>query len=246
MPNLETKDPITLGPFLTSVHTIQPASDGIVPLNLAMEWSNPNRATRIPLFRELLPYSPDRLRFEHIFFRHRDLPCDLECLDYQVIEGTQGAFLSLDALLAALYAGCRISRSIFQLLNELAEVVPLHSTVTNPITTKGILAPEAEALGFRLNAVFPERGLIYAQIGWEADCRSMRFHVCVATFRQGTAGKCSGAKWIPKRDTGVSRILTLELHRIVPGNPNDLFTEVGLQFLKAKAYKPTQTTNFQS
>jgi hypothetical protein len=243
---METKTRITLGPIFTAGQPAQTSNGQVSPLSLAIEWSNSNQATRLSLFRRLLPHAPDRMRLEHILVRCRDLPCDVECLDYQAVNTPEGDFLPLDALLLALYRSCAISRSIFQLLNELAAVVPLLSTVTNPLSTKGMLATAVEARGFRLNAVFRESGVILVQIGWEPECRSMRFHVCTATFQSKPGGKLDESTWIAQQDVGASQILSDELHRLAPGKPSELLSEEGFQFLQGKSLPAPHEATSQS
>ena len=211
-----------------------------------MEWSNSKQAISIPLFRQVVLHAPDRIRLEHIFFRRGDLPCDVECLDYQAIVTSEGTILPLDSLLLALYRNCVISRTIFQLLNELATVVPLSNSLTSPIPTKGLLATEAEARGFRLNAVFQELGLIYAQIAWEAECSPTRFHVCTAAFRSKPCQSLDEGKWIAQQDVGVSQVLSDELHRLVPGKPYNLFRKEGLRFLQTQAHQTRTETTHES
>ena len=238
--------PITLGPFFTAGQPSPQVNAQISALRLAMEWSNSNHATSIPLFRSILPYAPDRTRLEHILFRTSDLPCDIECLLYQAIDTPEGTFIPLDALLLALYRNSLISRTIFQLLNELAAVVPLRNSVTSPISTKGLLSTEAEARGFRLNAAFEEAGLIYAQIGWEAECSPTRFHVCAAVFRSKPNLSLDEGKWIAQQDVGASQILSDELHRLVPGKPSNLLKKAGLQFLQTQALQTTKEAPLES
>jgi hypothetical protein len=199
-----------------------------------MEWSNSTKATKVPLFRNVLPYAQDQIRLEQIVFRHGDLPRVMECPDHQVIEVAEGTFLPLDALVATLYGSGEISRSVFRLLNDLAGLVLLHSKVTNPIITRGLLTTGAEAQGFCLNAVFQESGLLYAHIGWEARCRPSRFHVCLASFRRRPNRQLDKGRWMPSKEIGVSNVLANELHQSAPGNPSDLLSGPGLQFLKEK------------
>jgi hypothetical protein len=222
---------IAFGPFFASAHATQQVSGQIVPLNLAMEWSSPSEALRIPLFCQRLSYAQDRIRLEHIVFRGSDLPCDMECQEYQAIHTATGVFLPLEGLLVALYRSCEIYRSVFQILNEFAAIVPLHATVTSPLASTGLLATEAERRGFRLNALFQESGLTYAQIGWEPECRSTRFHVCLASFRPGPAGEWDAGNWMAHGDIGVSQLLADELHRLVPGAPVDLLSRAGRRLL---------------
>jgi len=230
---METKPKITLGPFCITVTQMETTSAPMSPLGLAIEWSNSGQAINIPLFRRVLPSGSERIRFEHILFRDADLPCDLDCLDYQAIDSPGGAFLALDALFATLYRSCVVSRPIYAVLSELSAVVPLRRTVTNPISLKGLLTAEAEARGFRLNSVFQASGLIYAQIGWEEQGGSTRFHVCTTAFRTKPNGRLDEGRWVARRDVGVSEVLSDELHRLVP-ETMDLLSKAGIQFLRSQ------------
>jgi len=229
---------VTLGPFFTTANSSEPVSEQIVPLNLAIEWSSPHEARRLLLFRHRPPYCPDRIRLEQIVFRRSDLPCDMECQAYQAIDTPAGIFLPLEALLAALYRSCEIARPLRDLLNELVAVVPIYNRGIGQIRTEGLLTPEAEARGFRLNTFFQESELIYAQLGWESKSQSTRFHVCLATFQWHPDRRLNHGSWVTPREVGVSQILADELHRLVRGNPTALLSEAGINFLKAQ-FPPT-------
>jgi|SRR5208282_3414930 len=229
---MENENRLTLGPFFTTARFTLPKSDLIVPLNLEMEWSTAKKATRIPLFRHLPPHAPESIRLEHIVFRRVDLPCDLECRENQTVTTPEVIYLPLDPLLGALYRRREISRPVFQLLNDLVAVVPLRSRVSNPITTRGLLAAEAEAKGFRLNAVFREDAAICAQIGWESGCRSLRFHACLASFKRSPNRALHPGIWRIAGEIGVAQILADQLHQLKPGNPLDLLSETGIQLLE--------------
>jgi hypothetical protein len=156
----------------------------------------------------------------------------MECQEYQAIDTPEGTFLPLEALLVELYRTCEFHRPLFGLLNEFAAIVPLHGTVTNPITVTGLLATKAEARGFRLNALFHEPGITYAQIGWEPECRQIRLHVCLASFRPEPARRLHVGKWMAHGEIGVSQLLASELHRFVAGAPADILSEDGLRLLQ--------------
>ncbi len=230
---METTLNLTIGPFFTDSGLAQQMTGRIVPLNLNIEWANPLKATRIPLFRERFSYAPDRIRFENILFHRHDLPCDIECQEHRILDTVHGLFLPLDILLAQLYRNREISRPIFQLLDELAAVVPLTSPVTNPISTKGLLATEAEGAGFRLTMAFHEAGMVYAHIGWQPDCRTTRFHVGVVALQARASGEMVPGGWIDQRDTGICQVLVKELQHLVPDSPATLLTERGMQVLAA-------------
>jgi hypothetical protein len=230
---MNTTSEVTIGPFFTPDYCTQVVGSRAVPLNLSMEWSSPDRAKRIPLFRNYSPFAPDRIRLEQIVFRHLDLPSDLECQEDQVVCEAGGTFLPLGALLLKLYRDRRISRSIFQVLNDLAAVVRLHNPVTNPITSLGLLVPKAEARGFRLNSVFHDSGVIHAQVGWQADGCLTRFHVGMAVFQATTHGESNPGKWVAPAEAGVCQILSDELLRLEFRTPFELFSAAGIQTLTA-------------
>jgi hypothetical protein len=222
---------VTLGPFFIADRAIEPSGDLMAPLNLTMEWATEIKATSIPLFRPRVAAAPDRIRFEQVLFRHQDLPYDLECQRHQAVHTPGGIFLPLDSLLAELYRVREITRPICQLLNDFTAVVPLWEPLTNSIATVGLLEAGAESHGFRLNAVFRDSGLIYAQIGWESKHCASRFHVRTAVFKLNRSGKLSRGKWIPNTASGVCKLLTDELQRLVPGPPSVLLSQTGHQLL---------------
>src|SRR5215831_5543748 len=118
------KREIVFGPFFTPDLPARQASLPLEPLGLAVEWATPRKATQIPLFRYRSPYLQDRIRLEQIVFNRCELPCDVECPEYQVICAPEGTFLPVSPLLARLYQTFRIARSVFQLLDEFAAAMP--------------------------------------------------------------------------------------------------------------------------
>jgi hypothetical protein len=228
---------LTLGPFLSTAQPCLAHFKQVLPLSLVLEWSTPERAYRIQLFRRMSSTTPARVRLDQIVFLREELPCDLECLHYQVHETADGDFLPIDSLLAALYRSHNVARPIFQLLTELASVLPLHHPVTNPITARNLLTAEAEALGFRLNAVYQEPRRILVQFGWQPASGSPRFHVCIAAFHLNTSGNSDRGTWVDERDPGVSKILAIQLHRECPGDPARLLTFSGMDLLRASLFR---------
>ena len=232
---------ITLGPFFTREHFSQPPIRGVAPLKLVMEWANAETAIRMPLFRRLFRYAPDRIRLESLVFRRRDFPADMECQAYQVVTTPEGKFLPLEALLAKLYTTGEISRPVFSVLNDLASQVPFEDSLTKPIDAQRLLVPQAENCGFRLNAVFQESGSIYAQVGWEPECRATRFHVGAIRFSPAADSGTKPANWVASDVIGVCQVLSEELRRLLPGNPVGLFTRAGLQLIRSQVLHSFQS-----
>jgi hypothetical protein len=223
---------ITLGPIFTPVNAALHPRSQIVPLNLVMEWANPARAWRLPLFRRQPPNGADRIRLEHIVFRRGELPCHIECPAYQVAHAPDGEYLPLDALLGKMLQTRLITRPVFRLLNDLASAVPLDNSITRPITAKGLLASNLEMQGFRLNTAFEHAGQICAQIGWEPECRPTRFHSCAAAFNRKPGKNLDTGYWLDCPEMGVARALAEEFHRLLAGAPIQLFSEAGIHYLE--------------
>jgi hypothetical protein len=100
-----------------------------------------------------------------------------------------------------------------------------------------LLAAEAEAKGFRLNAVFQESLLIYMHVGRDPECRSTRFHVCLATFQRKLNQELDSGNWMVQAEISVSQVLAYELHQLMPGDPTNLMSHAGIHLLE---------TNFSS
>ena len=107
-----------------------------------------------------------------------------------------------------------------------------HSPVTNSVTTKGLLPAEAEAKGFRLNAVFQESLLICVQAGWDPECRSTRFHVCLTTFQMKPNRELDAGNWMVQAGISVSQVLASELHQLMPDDPANLMSQAGIHLLE--------------
>jgi hypothetical protein len=111
--------------------------------------ANARAVIRIPLFRHRSGHAQDRIRLEHIAFHCSNLPSDMECQEYQAINTPEGIFLPLGALLAALYCSCEISRPVFQLLGEIAAVVPLHTARSRALSLqRACLQPKQKRMDF--------------------------------------------------------------------------------------------------
>ena len=228
---MNCEDHVTFGPYFTTVQQCHSTADEVVPLNLAIEWSSATKAERVELWRRLSPDTPAHVRLDQIVFHQEDLPLDIECLDHQVVDVFGQTHLPLDALLAVLYRSRHVCRPIYQILNELAGVIPLHSQVTNQTVVRDALSPELEANGFRLNAIYRQPHQMHVQIAWQPESCSARLHVCTVNFLLDHGGLPNSGKWIPLRQIGVCQILAKELRRLVPGTPANLFSCAGSQLL---------------
>jgi hypothetical protein len=220
---------LTIGPYFHADFSYQQKPGELaVPLNLAIEWATSQGACRIPLFRA--PWAtPPKLGLHHVVFRRSDLPCDMECSADEPIEN----FLSLDALLLAIYKHWQILRSPFDVLNELATSLPLSNHGTKVIYDTGLLHPDIEARGFRLNTCFKEPEHSLVQIGWESTNARTRFHTCVLAFKLDAAGSTVFAEWIPNLESGICQLLDAELRRLAPSDPRQILTDAGRQLLIA-------------
>jgi len=66
----------------------------------------------------------------------------------------------------------------------------------------------------------------------QPECRSARFHACLATFRREPNRELGAGNWMVQRETGVSQVLAKELHPLMPGNPADLLSGAGIHLLE--------------
>lgn len=191
-----------------------------------MEWATSTKSYAIHLFRNHPVSFQDRTRLEHLVFPEQELPCNIEYQEWKVARTLNGLFLPLDALLAALYGPGNSARPIFETLSELASGVQF-DRLDNSIHTSGMLTPEAEARGFRLNAVFPDSDQVHVQLAWQPADNTNRFHVCLANFSTTPTGQLNAGEWTPERETGVCKALAAELHKLVAGPPRRLLSESG-------------------
>jgi hypothetical protein len=230
------RTPLTFGPYFISAcgapsgaHTV----NQVVPLGVSLEWAHAHAAVSIPLFRHRPRHAPGRLRLENVVFKRGELPFGLQCSQYQVVETPfDDTFLPAEALLVALYAKYEVGRSILSVLAELASLVPLYNSVQFPLAGEGLLVPQAQRNGFRLNSIIRERGQIHTDIGWRPAGQDYVFHTCLCTFRCAHAGSNDPGQWKAHSVIGVAQLLACELHRLVPGLPEKLFTPVGRHLLK--------------
>jgi hypothetical protein len=223
---------LTLGPFITTAYVSAPSFAELVALGLQLEWANEYAASKIPLFRRCLRNASGPVRLEHLLFARNELPLDLECPEHQVVETTGGTFLPMEALMSALYTLYVVNRSILQVLAELASVVPLHCPIRHPIMRHGLLVPQAEAAGFRLNTVIREGSRVYAGIGWQPAGHSNRFHAGVCMFKPNHNGEMDDGTWQKAGVIGVASLLARELYDRISGTPLDCFTPTGLAILQ--------------
>jgi hypothetical protein len=186
----------------------------------------------IPLFRHHPVHAPDRICLEDVVCRHADIPIDVLCQESQVVEGGGTVFVPLEASLAALYRQNVVSRSIFGVLGDLEELLPLHYAVRRRLEGTGLLVPDAENVGFRLHTIIgPDHRSVYADIVWQPRPGGVPFHVRIAQFAAGT----EEGIWKPHGAAGVCELLADELHRLVPGRPRCLFTQKAQELLFSRA-----------
>jgi hypothetical protein len=224
---------LTIGPFFTEHHPSASENPRVVPLGFQLEWATTKEVAAIPLFRHLPRHGPNRVRLEHLVFASAQLPFDIECSEYPVIETPLGTYLPLEALLSGLYSRFEISRSIFVVLAELTELVSLSGCVRRPIGISGLLIPEAEQKGFLLNSVFRESERIFAEIGWQHPLQEYVFHTCLCGFSSKRIERGEPGIWTAAGVIGVNQPLSRELRNIAPGSPSSLFTPLGQSFLKS-------------
>ncbi|HEV2380858.1 MAG TPA: hypothetical protein VG206_13835 [Terriglobia bacterium] len=231
---------LTFGPYFTSGHKVPELGKGTIqPLGLLCEWASPTTTSRIDLFRYQSSHAPTLCRLEHLLFPSEQLPFSLRCQSFQVVQSAGTTYLPLEALLLQLYRRCKVPQHIFAALAELASLVPLHSSVSRPITQTGLLVAPAEAQGFRLNTVLRHDGEIFAEIAWEPNAQACRFHVCICRFPDR---KPDTGTWQPSGLLGVSRLLAQALRQLVGGPPVAVFTPAGEQFLWTQPARPARQT----
>jgi hypothetical protein len=226
---------ITLGPYFCAAYTPAFSNDEILPLGFRMEWASATRVVGIPLFRRHPGRRPGTLRLEHLLFARIDLPFELKCSSYQVVKTPTETFLPLEALLAALYDGNEVSRSILQVLAELVSTVAIHSRVTHAISLQGLLVTRAEASGFRLNTVIRDGDRLYAEIGWQPAGHANRFHTSICRFQLNRGGLSTEGVWLPAGVIGVASLLAREFHHLVPGPPKQAFSLSGASLLQQES-----------
>ena len=226
----QMKPSIVLGPHL--VRTPKPAMSppDIAPLGFAIEWASPVGARRILLFRHSPAHAPNRLRLENLVVAANQLPFDVECPEYQRVGTRKKIFVPLESLLLSLYRTHDVARPVCDLLRELASCVQLHSTVTSPILTTGLLANAIEERGFRLNTLVPSSCQLIADIAWNPPGADHRFHVCLCAF----GASQEDGEWMKPGLIGVSQLLSDELRQIIQGPPAALFSPEGVRLLSAK------------
>ena len=223
---------LTIGPFLTAEQASNSANSKIVPLGFQLEWATALQAVAIPVFRHVTEHAPNRLRLQNVVFASAQLPFDLECSEPQVVDTPNGTYLPLEALLSQLYSSYEVGRSIFAVLTELAELMPLSGSVRRPIAAPGLLIPEAEQKGFVLNSVVRNGKQIFAEIGWRPPNQGYVFHTCICDFAHGQAQNGDEGTWKPTCLTGVHQPLARELRVLAPGKPGTLFTPYGLRVVQ--------------
>lgn len=226
------KPQLTFGPYFTSTPFVgEVAKQGFQTLGLACEWASPNTTSKIDLLRYRPAHAPGQCRLEHLVFRADQLSCHLRCHSFQVVQRAATTYLPLEALLLQLYRTWNVPRHIFTVLGEVASLVPLHSSVSRPITKMGLLVAPAEAQGFRLNTVISHDGELFSEIAWQPNSQACRFHVCICRFE---AGKLDSGYWQKPGLLGVSQLLAQPLRQLIGGPPCGLFTAAGKQLLLAQ------------
>jgi hypothetical protein len=222
---------LSLGPFFTKTRCEPTGNPKIIPLPVSIEWATPDHSQRTPLF-EHSPTGASRPALHEIVIRAEDLPCSVRCQEFQAVDTPAESFVPLEALLVTIYQSGLVSRRIFDVLAELSALVPLRSSVVNPLNDAAdLLLPGIEKRGFRVTNVVADEDKVFVDIGWYPEPNSTPFHTCICAFAH-TAGKLSEGEWIPSPMIGVHQLLVTELRRIATGDPGKAITAKGRQYLQ--------------
>ena len=243
---------LSLGPFFTLHPTPISETPEASSLGITLEWSCAAQVACVPLFRrkprdqgKLPPHlrvEPKHPRLREILCRQQDLPLDVEFIEADAMDTSEGMFISLEALLLALYRQHSPQRHIHTVLRELVELVPLHSSVAHPVADPdGLLAPEVEARGYRITTILADGNAKVVDVGWRPTPTASPIHAGLTEFQKELLGK-----WLPTAEVGVTQLLAEDLQKVV-GTPNALLTEKGKKFLlmsaPACAAKASSTPN---
>lgn len=207
----------------------------ILPLNRTVEWATPHACIAIPLFACRQPRSASHgLRLHELLFKDEALPFDTECPEYQAIEMGGQQYWPLESLLVGLYEGYNVCRPINELLADLSRAFHLYSGVRSRIQEEGLLTPEAESLGFRLNMIVRDQGRVFGEITWQPSDGRTRFATRVFEVRaRDTAGASVTGQWVPPSLISIGQVLSRELRRVVSGGPENVLSKAGWHAVKA-------------
>ena len=225
---------ITIGPFLNNAQSATPSAS-MTHLGVQLEWASSAKAVQIHLFHQ-----PHRgtLRLEHILFAPGKLDFDVPYAEHQIVKTADGLFLPLEGLLVGLYDTHRVSRTIQQVLEDLAAITPLETRVSRPISKLGYLVAEVEAQGFVLNTVIRERDQLYAEIAWRSKTSPVRFHTGICRFRLYPDGLIDRGTWLPAGTVTAGTLLARDLHDVAPGFPRAILSPEGISLLQTEQRVP--------
>jgi hypothetical protein len=223
---------ITIGPFFTLYQPAEALPAGIAGTGTSIEWSSPEAAVQIPLFRHR-PGRTTRFGIESVVLRSIDLPCDITCAAGHVIEVAGKSYVPLEGLLAALYRS-EGRRPIRDLLRELVTMVPLQASFQN-LAPAGGLIPAAEEKGYGLAKAARDGEDILIELGWQPAENASLLHVGNGAMHSHSPKK---EAWIESPIPGVSALLAAELHRLLPGPPSEILSDRGWQYLNSLPSNP--------
>jgi hypothetical protein len=167
------------------------------------------------------------VRFHHIVVQANNIPCEVTCPKYQAIETHGGAFVPLEAVLAAVYRNNEVNRDIREVLQELGEFVSLHNFIRDHVPKEGLLLPAVEQAGFRIVNVLREGDVVRMELGWLPATSTNLFHTANCQFRV-QAGAIAEDCWIQSEETvGISGLRAKKLHNSFPGSPKALMAAAG-------------------
>ena len=222
-----------IGPLFTPyTPPIEILPPGIAPLNVTCEWASPASAVRIPLFRRT-PHGTKRRAIEQVVLRSTDLPCDVKCTASSVLDAEGVLYVPFEAVIAELYRSGR-PRPLFDLLRDLMAMIPLQTSNTKP-APDGCLVASAEEQGFRLATAIVDGDDTLLEIGWRPSRDTSLLHVLNAVI---PAQEPDAGAWIDAPAPGIAALLSVELHRLLPGQPSHLISSSGRQFLKSLRPEP--------
>lgn len=228
---MSLKEPKTpshiLGPVFEPMPCQSHPARKVLDLGIQMKWGQPTHTNRI--YRNIRDHAPAAFRFEDALVHEEDIVCGVDYQPTQFRKTPVGTFVSLSAVIAALYENKLVDRSIFEVLADVDRVFPPDQPVVGAsnggedadlsmqdfVPRTGMLAEELEAKGFRVTGILKRKDRMLLCICWLTRPGGRLIFAGVIEIRPTEDGIKS--QWMLPGPCGVPRLLRPEFEHLCEG-----------------------------
>ena len=173
---------VSIGP-----HLVQNRKTGVVEPSVehsgySLELSGDEFAATIPIYRQIHDRRSSEIDLKDYLVEQKDLPFVVRCPPSFGLNSLSGSFVRLDHVLASLYSDHKTARSLFSILEELREHLPINSSMEKRREDgASLVRADIRDAGFEVKGIFSYGRTLTVGIVWAypQDRQNPKCPVCV-------------------------------------------------------------------